>query len=57
MKSNVTSTKSIVGTSILHLKAWVLGRKIWSYVSFTTMGKHDIFINHNYFQINTKFAI
>lgn len=56
MKS-VTSTKSIVGTPILHLKAWVLGRKVWSDVSFTTMGKHDIFINHNYFQINIKFAL
>lgn len=56
MKS-VTSTKSIVGTSILHLKAWVLGRKIWSYMSFTTMGKRGIFINHNYFQINIKFTV
>lgn len=55
--TSVTSTKSIVGTSILHLKAWVLGRKIWSDVSFTTMGKHDIFINHNYFQMNIKFAV
>lgn len=54
--TSVTSTKSIVGTSILHLKAWVLGRKIWSDVSFTTMGKYDIFINHNYFQINIKSA-
>lgn len=56
MKS-VTSTKSIAGTAILHLKAQVLGRKIWSYVSFTTIGKHGIFINHNYFQINIKFAV
>lgn len=56
MKS-VTSTKSIVRTSVLHLKAQVLGRKIWSYMSFTTMGKHDIFINHNYFQINIKFTV
>lgn len=54
---SVTSTKSIVETSILHLKAWVLGRKIWSYVSFTTIGKHGIFINHNYSQINIKFAV
>lgn len=56
MKS-ATSTKSRVGTSILHLKAWVLGRKIWSYLSFTTMGKHDIFINHNYFQMNIQFTV
>lgn len=56
MKS-VTSTKSTVGTLILHLKARVLGRKIWSYLSPTTMGKRDIFINHNYFQINIKFTV